>query len=105
MLQENGFYNQRATDGKGITIKQPLVYDFDNQGSVYEFDGNTKEFIKTRGRQVEKSTLQEGVMYFVFKPEDNLVDSNKLEDQSYKLLSTAPEATKWFFWSKLSWTI
>ncbi|MDW2930782.1 P110/LppT family adhesin N-terminal domain [Mesomycoplasma ovipneumoniae] len=92
LLQENGYYNQRATDGKGITIKQPLVYDFDNQGSVYEFDGNTKGFIKTRGRQVEKSTLQEGVMYFVFKPENNLVDSEKLVEQSYKLLSTAPEA-------------
>ncbi len=92
LLKENGFYNQRAQDGKGITIKQPLVYGFDNQGSDYEFDGNTKKFIKTRGRQVEKSTLQEGVMYFVFKPEDNLVKTNKLEDQSYKLLSTAPEA-------------
>ncbi|MDW2924378.1 P110/LppT family adhesin N-terminal domain [Mesomycoplasma ovipneumoniae] len=92
LLQENGYYNQRAADGKGITIKQPLVYDFDNQGSVYEFDGNTKGFIKTRGRQVEKSTLQEGVMYFVFKPENNLVDSEKLVEQSYKLLSTAPEA-------------
>ncbi|WP_341401265.1 P110/LppT family adhesin N-terminal domain [Mesomycoplasma ovipneumoniae] len=92
LLQENGYYNQRAQDGKGITIKQPLVYDFDNQGSVYEFDGNTKGFIKTRGRQVEKSTLQEGVMYFVFKPENNLVDSEKLVEQSYKLLSTAPEA-------------
>ncbi|WP_337904127.1 P110/LppT family adhesin N-terminal domain [Mesomycoplasma ovipneumoniae] len=92
LLQENGYYNQRATDGKGITIKQPLVYDFDNQGSVYEFDGNTKGFIKTRGRQVEKSTLQEGVMYFVFKPENNLVDSEKLVEQSYKLLSTTPEA-------------
>ncbi|WP_337897460.1 P110/LppT family adhesin N-terminal domain [Mesomycoplasma ovipneumoniae] len=92
LLQENGYYNQRAADGKGITIKQPLVYDFDNQGSVYEFDGNTKGFIKTRGRQVEKSTLQEGVMYFVFKPENNLVNSEKLVEQSYKLLSTAPEA-------------
>ncbi|MHA0315117.1 P110/LppT family adhesin N-terminal domain [Mesomycoplasma ovipneumoniae] len=92
LLQENGYYNQRAQDGKGITIKQPLVYDFDNQGSVYEFDGNTKGFIKTRGRQVEKSTLQEGVMYFVFKPENNLVDSEQLVEQSYKLLSTAPEA-------------
>ncbi|WP_337895853.1 P110/LppT family adhesin N-terminal domain [Mesomycoplasma ovipneumoniae] len=92
LLKENGFYNQRAQDGKGITIKQPLVYEYDNQGSDYEFDGNTKKFIKTRGRQVEKSTLQEGVMYFVFKPEDNLVKTNKLEDQSYKLLSTAPEA-------------
>ncbi|WP_341513504.1 P110/LppT family adhesin N-terminal domain [Mesomycoplasma ovipneumoniae] len=92
LLQDNGYYNQRAADGKGITIKQPLVYDFDNQGSVYEFDGNTKGFIKTRGRQVEKSTLQEGVMYFVFKPENNLVDSEKLVEQSYKLLSTAPEA-------------
>ncbi|WNM16781.1 P110/LppT family adhesin N-terminal domain [Mesomycoplasma ovipneumoniae] len=92
LLKDNGFYNQRAQDGKGITIKQPLVYDFDNQGSVYEFDGNTKGFIKTRGRQVEKSTLQEGVMYFVFKPENNLVDSEKLVEQSYKLLSTAPEA-------------
>ncbi|WP_337899196.1 P110/LppT family adhesin N-terminal domain [Mesomycoplasma ovipneumoniae] len=92
LLKENGFYNQRAQDGKGITIKQPLVYKYDNQGSDYEFDGNTKKFIKTRGRQVEKSTLQEGVMYFVFKPEDNLVKTNKLEDQSYKLLSTAPEA-------------
>ncbi|WP_069099200.1 P110/LppT family adhesin N-terminal domain [Mesomycoplasma ovipneumoniae] len=92
LLQENGYYNQRAADGKGITIKQPLVYDFDNQGSVYEFDGNTKGFIKTRGRQVEKSTLQEGVMYFVFKPENNIVNSETLVDQSYKLLSTAPEA-------------
>ncbi|MHA0305554.1 hypothetical protein, partial [Mesomycoplasma ovipneumoniae] len=60
--------------------------------SAYEFDGNTKTFIKTRGRQVEKSTLQEGVMYFVFKPEDNLVKTDKLVNQSYKLLSTAPEA-------------
>lgn len=92
LLQENGYYNQRAADGKGITIKQPLVYEYDNQGSDYEFDGNTKKFIKTRGRQVEKSTLQEGVMYFVFKPENNLVDSEKLVEQSYKLLSTAPEA-------------
>ncbi|MDO6829691.1 P110/LppT family adhesin N-terminal domain [Mesomycoplasma ovipneumoniae] len=92
LLQENGYYNQRAADGKGITIKQPLVYDFDNQGSVYEFDGNTKGFIKTRGRQVEKSTLQEGVMYFVFKPENNIVNSEQLVEQSYKLLSTAPEA-------------
>ncbi|MDW2926430.1 P110/LppT family adhesin N-terminal domain [Mesomycoplasma ovipneumoniae] len=92
LLKENGFYNQRATDGKGITIKQPLVYDFDNQGSVYEFDGNTKGFIKTRGRQVEKSTLQEGVMYFVFKPENIIAKTDQLVDQSYKLLSTAPEA-------------
>ncbi|MHA0347672.1 hypothetical protein, partial [Mesomycoplasma ovipneumoniae] len=92
LLQENGFYNQRAADGKGITIKQPLVYDFDNQGSVYEFDGNTKGFIKTRGRQVEKSTLQEGVMYFVFKPENNIANTEQLVEQSYKLLSTAPEA-------------
>ncbi|MDW2933661.1 P110/LppT family adhesin N-terminal domain [Mesomycoplasma ovipneumoniae] len=90
LLQENGFYNQRAQDGKGITIKQPLVYEYDRQGSAYEFDGNTKTFIKTRGRQVEKSTLQEGVMYFVFKPENNL--ANELVNQSYKLLSTAPEA-------------
>uniref|UniRef100_UPI0030802065 hypothetical protein n=1 Tax=Mesomycoplasma ovipneumoniae TaxID=29562 RepID=UPI0030802065 len=36
--------------------------------------------------------LQEGVMYFVFKPENNIVDSEKLVEQSYKLLSTAPEA-------------
>ncbi|WP_337905244.1 P110/LppT family adhesin N-terminal domain [Mesomycoplasma ovipneumoniae] len=92
LLKENGFYNQRAQNGKGITIKQPLVYEYDNQGSDYEFDGNTKKFIKTRGRQVEKSTLQEGVMYFVFKPEDNLVKTDKLVNQSYKLLSTAPEA-------------
>ncbi|WP_341492960.1 P110/LppT family adhesin N-terminal domain [Mesomycoplasma ovipneumoniae] len=92
LLQENGYYNQRAADGKGITIKQPLVYDFDNQGSVYEFDGNTKGFIKTRGRQVEKSTLQEGVMYFVFKPENNIANTEQLVEQSYKLLSTAPEA-------------
>ncbi|WP_341420601.1 P110/LppT family adhesin N-terminal domain [Mesomycoplasma ovipneumoniae] len=92
LLKENGFYNQRAQDGKGITIKQPLVYEYDNQGSDYEFDGNTKKFIKTRGRQVEKSTLQEGVMYFVFKPEDTIAKTDKLVDQSYKLLSTAPEA-------------
>ncbi|WP_341492028.1 P110/LppT family adhesin N-terminal domain [Mesomycoplasma ovipneumoniae] len=92
LLQDNGFYNQRAQDGKGITIKQPLVYEYDNQGSDYEFDGNTKKFIKTRGRQVEKSTLQEGVMYFVFKPEDTIAKTDKLVDQSYKLLSTAPEA-------------
>lgn len=31
-------------------------------------------------------------MYFVFKPEDNLVKTDKLVNQSYKLLSTAPEA-------------
>ncbi|WP_341517614.1 P110/LppT family adhesin N-terminal domain [Mesomycoplasma ovipneumoniae] len=92
LLKENGFYNQRAQNGKGITIKQPLVYKYDNQGSDYEFDGNTKKFIKTRGRQVEKSTLQEGVMYFVFKPEDTIAKTDKLVDQSYKLLSTAPEA-------------
>ncbi|MFU0909434.1 P110/LppT family adhesin N-terminal domain [Mesomycoplasma ovipneumoniae] len=90
LLKENGFYNQRATDGKGITIKQPLVYGF---------DGESKKIATGLGRQVEKSTLQEGVMYFVFKPEDVLAKTDKLVDQSYKLLSTAPDGLNGAFGS------
>ncbi|MHA0305990.1 P110/LppT family adhesin N-terminal domain [Mesomycoplasma ovipneumoniae] len=90
LLKENGFYNQRAQDGKGITIKQPLVYGF---------DGESKKIATGLGRQVEKSTLQEGVMYFVFKPEHTIAKTDKLLDQSYKLLSTAPDGLNGAFGS------
>ncbi|MEG3825923.1 P110/LppT family adhesin N-terminal domain [Mesomycoplasma ovipneumoniae] len=90
LLKENGFYNQRAQDGKGITIKQPLVYGF---------DGESKKIATGLGRQVEKSTLQEGVMYFVFKPEHTIAKIDKLLDQSYKLLSTAPDGLNGAFGS------
>ncbi|WNM13722.1 P110/LppT family adhesin N-terminal domain [Mesomycoplasma ovipneumoniae] len=83
LLQDNGFYNQRATNGKGLAIRQPLLYEFDGEG---------KRIIKTFGRQVEKSTMDKGVLYFTFKLSDVLAKPDTLLNQSYKLLSTAPDA-------------
>ncbi len=83
LLQDNGFYNQRAANGKGLAIKQPLIYEFDGEG---------KRIIKTFGRQVEKSTMDKGVLYFTFKLSDVLAKPDTLLNQSYKLLSTAPDA-------------
>ncbi|WP_069098403.1 P110/LppT family adhesin N-terminal domain [Mesomycoplasma ovipneumoniae] len=88
LLQDNGFYNQRATNGKGLAIKQPLIYEFDGEG---------KQIIKTFGRQVEKSTLDKGVLYFTFKLSDVLAKPETLLNQSYKLLSTAPDAREGSF--------
>ncbi|MDW2829480.1 P110/LppT family adhesin N-terminal domain [Mesomycoplasma ovipneumoniae] len=88
LLQDNGFYNQRATNGKGLAIKQPLIYEFDGEG---------KQIIKTFGRQVEKSTLDKGVLYFTFKLSDVLAKPDTLLNQSYKLLSTAPDAREGSF--------
>ncbi|MDW2862129.1 hypothetical protein, partial [Mesomycoplasma ovipneumoniae] len=82
------FYNQRATNGKGLAIKQPLIYEFDGEG---------KQIIKTFGRQVEKSTLDKGVLYFTFKLSDVLAKPDTLLNQSYKLLSTAPDAREGSF--------
>ncbi|MDW2835790.1 P110/LppT family adhesin N-terminal domain [Mesomycoplasma ovipneumoniae] len=90
LLQDNGFYNQRAANGKGLAIKQPLLYEFDGEG---------KRIAKGLGRQVEKSTMDKGVLYFTFKLSDVLAKPDTLLNQSYKLLSTAPDAINGAFGS------